>query len=134
MPRRSRGRVSASHRIPPKPPSWNCERGTCRFCGEAIIENGKVNRRKHWHQPCADLWKIMNDPKVAREHVLRRERYTCEGCGVHDRFGTFECDHIRPLYEAKGDPTYWQPGNLMLLCVECHKEKTKADMVRFRGT
>jgi 5-methylcytosine-specific restriction endonuclease McrA len=133
MPRKSRVRTSVSHRVPPKPPSWFCDRGTCRFCGEPIIENGKVNGRKHWHQPCADIWKIMNNPADARTHVTRRENFTCQDCGWHHPNGQFEVDHVEPLYEANGDPRYWQPGNLALLCVDCHKSKTKQDMIRFRA-
>lgn len=123
----------SSHRRPPKPEHWKCKRGTCRFCGDPIIEEGKQNNRKHWHQPCADLWRIMNNPQDARRHVLDRDEYTCQGCGHEDRFGTFEVDHVKPLFEADGDPTYWQPENLTLLCEPCHQRKTQADMVRWRA-
>jgi hypothetical protein len=136
MPRRSRPKrttKTVSHRVPPKPASWFCDRGTCRFCGEPIIENGKVNGRKHWHTPCALVWNVMNNPSEARLHVTRRENFTCEECGYHNVDGRFEVDHIKPLFEAKGDPTYWQSPNLMLLCLDCHKIKTKADMIRFRA-
>lgn len=123
----------ASHRRPPKPVHWGCSRGTCRFCGEAIIENGKVNGRKHWHQACADTWTIMNNPADARKAVLKRDRYTCQDCGHQDRFGQFEVDHREPLFEAKGNPVYWQLPNLVLLCVPCHQVKTQVDMGRYRA-
>ena len=122
-----------SHRKPPKPAAWNCKRGTCRFCGEDIIENGKQNTRKHWHQACANTWRIMNDPKTASRAVHRRDKYTCTSCGHHDRDGSFDVDHIRPLFEAQGDLTFWQLPNLRLLCKECHKDKTREDMVRWRA-
>ena len=133
MPRRSRSTSVPSHRKPPKPESWDCARGSCRFCGFIILENGKVNKRKHWHEQCALTWRVMNNPADARSYVHRRENYTCQGCGWHNRLGAFEVDHVKPLFEANGDPTYWQPPNLMLLCEDCHKEKTKADMVRYRA-
>ncbi len=123
-----------SHRKPPKPVSWNCARGTCRFCGEDIVENDKINTRKHWHQACADVWKIMNDPKRARQVVSRRDKYTCQVCGHHDRHGSFDVDHIKPLFEANGDHSYWQAPNLRLLCKPCHKVKTKEDMERYHAT
>lgn len=123
-----------SHRTPPRPKSWNCKRGTCRFCGEAIIEDGRVNGRKHWHQPCADTWRIMNNPADARIAVHKRDRFTCQDCGMQDRNGTFEVDHRRPLFEAAGDPTFWQLPNLILLCVDCHKAKTRIDMERYRAS
>lgn len=126
--------MTASHRVPPKPPHWWCERGTCRFCGEEIVEGGKINRRKHWHQPCADIWNVMNSPRDARKYVLKRDNFTCQGCGVHDpNDGIFQVDHVKPLFEANGDPTYWQPENLALLCTDCHEDKTREDMLRFRA-
>lgn len=53
--RKSKNRKDGGHRQAPRPASWNCPRGTCRFCGDDIIENGKQNKRKHWHQACADI-------------------------------------------------------------------------------
>lgn len=132
MPRRRRSDKTTSHRVPPKPASWNCPRGQCRFCGDPIIENGEVNRRKHWHGECAKTWVVMNNPQKAREHVLRRDRYTCQDCGHHDRHGAFETDHRRPLFEANGDLSFWHADNLTLLCLECHRRKTNVDMERWR--
>ncbi|RYD68029.1 MAG: HNH endonuclease [Verrucomicrobiaceae bacterium] len=131
--RHSRPRTVTSHRVPPKPASWDCPKGNCRYCGEPVIENGKVNTRKHWHPFCVDIWLIMNQPSSARKFMLRRKNHTCQGCGWHYVGGRFEVDHIKPLFEANGDPTYWQPANLMLLCSDCHKKKTKEDMIRFRA-
>jgi 5-methylcytosine-specific restriction endonuclease McrA len=126
--------AKSSHRRPPRPVHWECSRGTCRFCGEAIIENAKVNTRKHWHPACAKTWRIMNRPADARDAVLKRDRYTCQDCGHADRHGRFEVDHRKPLFEAHGDPTYWQLPNLVLLCQPCHQRKTLADMVRYRAS
>lgn len=120
-----------SHRKPPKPLSWNCARGICRFCGENIVENGKTNTRKHWHQKCANTWNIMNDPKEARKVVGKRDKYQCVVCSKDVRHERYDVDHIKPLFEANGDPTYWQLPNLRTLCVDCHKDKTREDMVRF---
>lgn len=137
MPRirksKTRKPKNVSHRTPPKPVHWNCKRGTCRYCGEPIIENGVQNTRKHWHQPCADIWVVMNNPGKARDHVLKRDSYTCQDCGLQNRYGYFEVDHKRPLYEANGDLNYWHPNNLVLLCDDCHKKKTKQDMELFRA-
>lgn len=118
------------HRQPPKPIFWNVPRGSCRFCGTEIVENDKINRRKHWHSKCAKTWRIMNNPSDAREYVLKRDRKTCQECG--EKKMAFEVDHIRPLFEAKGNLDYWKPENLVLLCRPCHVEKTRADMIRFR--
>lgn len=75
----------------------------------------------------------MNNPSVAQRVVLRRDKYTCQGCGYHDRNGRFDVDHIKPLFEANGDPTYWQPPNLRTLCKDCHKVKTREDMTRYHA-
>ena len=121
------------HRKPPKPASYDCARGTCRFCGDDIIEAGKINRRKHWHTACGELWRLMNNPADARDHVLKRDKRTCQGCGAKGRTVKFEIDHKLPLFEANGDLGYWKPDNLVTLCRTCHVEKTRTDMSRYRA-
>lgn len=137
MPRRrkrSRNRKSGGHRQAPRPASWNCPRGYCRFCGEPIIEGGKQNNRKHWHQACADAWSIANNSTIARQHVFVREKGTCQGCG-HQSLDKrdFHVDHIVPLFEANGDIRFYCEENMQLLCHDCHKGKTRADMERYRA-
>ena len=140
MPRRrkrSRTRRITSHRQAPRPTSWDCPRGTCRFCGEPIIEDGKQNNRKHWHQPCADTWRLINNQSESKKAVFVREKGTCQGIGcsfTSISIRDFDLDHIKPLMEAHGDLSYWKMGNLQLLCKVCHKEKTKEDMKRFRAS
>lgn len=132
--KRSRTRKPGDHRQAPRPASWDCPRGTCRFCGEPIIEGGVQNNRKHWHQACADRWKVMNSPTEARKLVFRREKGICQCCGFKSlTMKDFQVDHIKPLFEADGDPSYYESTNMQLLCHPCHKEKTKIDMVRYRG-
>lgn len=122
-----------NHRKHPKPKHWFCKRGTCRYCGKVILENGKINGRKHWHQDCANIWVVMNNPSKARQFVLKRDAYTCQCCGHTSKSGNFEVDHHRPLYEANGDLSYWHPDNLVLLCIDCHKKKTKKDVFLWRA-
>lgn len=124
----------SNHRKPPKPAHWGIPRGNCRFCGHEIIENGKRNNRKHWHEQCAHTWNIMNNPAYASRYVHKRDQYTCRECGIQDRNGSFDVDHIKPLFEANGNPLYWQSPNLRLLCKECHKDKTRSDMIRYRAS
>lgn len=131
--KRSRNRKEGNHRQAPRPSSWDCPRGTCRFCGEDIIEDGKQNRRKHWHQACADRWRVMNNPDEARRHVFLREKGTCEKCGKKSlHMKDFQVDHVKPLFEANGDLSYYGEENMQLLCYDCHLEKTKSDMIRYR--
>lgn len=76
----------------------------------------------------------MNSPTEARKFVFRRERGTCQGCGFKSlTMKDFHVDHIKPLFEAQGDPSYYESTNMQLLCHDCHKDKTRADMVRYRG-
>jgi hypothetical protein len=130
-------------RKPPRPSTWNSPKGTCRFCGEAIIENGKQNLRKNWHKECVGIWLVMSDPREARRHVWKRESGICQGCekDLHDSVNetstvlwqyhqTWEADHHQPLWEAEGDLSFWHPDNLRLLCSDCHLVKTKEEATR----
>lgn len=139
MPRRMKKsksrRKTGNHRQAPRPTSWNCSRGYCRFCGEPIIEDGKQNNRKHWHQSCADTWRRMNNPSESKKIVFHRERGKCQGenCKYSSLdIKDFDLDHIKPLIESNGDMTYWMLGNLQLLCKRCHKTKTAIDMERLK--
>lgn len=132
--KKSRTRKVGNHRQAPRPSTWDVPRGNCRFCGEAIIENGKQNNRKRWHKPCADKWIVMNQPTEARKHVFNREHGTCQCCDLKScDMKDFQVDHIKPLFEANGDLSFYGSDNMQLLCRECHKIKTKSDMIRFRS-
>ena len=121
------------HRRPPKPESWNVSRGWCRFCGAIIMENGIQNRRKHWHPQCVVEWRCMNNPSDMRQYVLVRDKFKCRECETPSPLPSdFEIDHIKPLYEAFGDLSYFSTENAQLLCISCHAEKTKLDVARWR--
>jgi len=101
-----------------------------------------VNRRKHWHQACADRWRIMNDPTEARKFVWQRDNGICQECGrdckpshpehYHSPCYPWQVDHVKALFEANGDISYYEPENMELLCDDCHKLKTKEDARRYR--
>ena len=59
----------------------------------------------------------------ARIYVKRRDRYTCQGCGVRHRSRDLEVDHIVEI--ARGGPAL-EYGNLQTLCRACHAAKTRA--------
>ena len=126
--------MNGIHRRPPKPMSWNCPKGNCRFCGVSIVENGRINRRKHWcRKACIGLWRLINRPREMRRHVFIRDKGVCQECGFfRPSIRDFEADHILPLFDAFGDLRYWEPTNVHLKCKDCHKEKTKEDMVLYR--
>lgn len=43
----------------------------------------------------------------------------------------FDVDHIRPLWsltgDERGEPRWWLPGNLQLLCRSCHRDKSRVE-------
>lgn len=124
--------VAQPYRKPPKPPTWNSPKGSCRYCGDEIIDNGVQNKRKNWHKACLDIWLIMTSPSDARRHVWHREKGVCQGCGK-DHWGysdTWQVDHDKPLFESEGNLTFWHPDNLKLLCRDCHASKTKEEAGR----
>jgi 5-methylcytosine-specific restriction endonuclease McrA len=96
-----------------------------------------VNRRRtfcDWR--CVDEYLLRVEPKRMRFFVYRRDMGICQGCGeVFDEFtdGGWEADHIIPLWfaHATGDWTAWDPENLRLLCVPCHKVKTANDRKKY---
>lgn len=75
----------------------------------------------------------MNNATQARKVIFRREKGACQCCGVKSLLlKDFQVDHIVPLFESGGELWYYGSENMQLLCVDCHKEKTRQDMIRFR--
>ena len=122
-------------------------RGTCRWCGEAIVHRagarrGEPDRRRRWHPACVDVYN-QSDPREARRRVRKRDRGRCASCGL-DTYGLrrqirgrgsfrklrergfkprkslWELDHIVPLVDGGSHDL----GNLQTLCTPCHKRKT----------
>lgn len=56
--------------------------------------------------------------------VLIRDNYTCQICGLSDK-EIMEVDHIIPRIIAP--QLYKELSNLMTLCPNCHRRKTKRD-------
>ncbi len=122
-------------------------RGTCRWCGEAIVHEagekaGQPNRRRRWHEACLAHYK-QSDPREARRRVRKRDRGRCAACGVDPsalrrtlrgpglrkrlvergfraRGSLWEVDHIVPLVDGGGH----ELANLQTLCTPCHRTKT----------
>jgi 5-methylcytosine-specific restriction protein A len=125
-------------------------RGTCRWCGEAIVylggaKQGKPDRRRRWHPECVDAYNA-TDPRELRRRVRRRDRGQCAVCrldtyalkrrmkgrgmwsklcekGFVRRRSLWELDHIVPLIEAGSHDL----SNLQTLCVPCHRKKTACE-------
>ncbi len=146
--------MSAGHRRPVIRFS-GAPRGTCRWCGEAILygpgpKEGRVDLRRRWHPECVDDYNA-TDPRELRRRIRKRDRGVCRACGLDTnalkrqvkgrgraaklrelgfprRRSLWELDHIVPLIEGGGH----DPSNLQTLCVPCHRKKS-GDENRTRG-
>ncbi len=123
----------------------------CRLCART----GLPNNRFSWHPRCARLINAIWSPYASALWCLRRQRGLCP-CGkvlgelqevhVYDgrdcETGTFrwmplarayEIDHVVPLWQVAMMPEerrtirWWLPGNLQVVCVPCHRAKTKLE-------
>lgn len=77
---------------------------------------------------------LRTDPKTMRQHVFFRDEGRCAHCRTQHFYldGPWQADHIEPLFMAFGDPSYWEPENVQILCTDpCHKAKSKADMAKY---
>lgn len=68
-----------------------------------------------------------------RIHIFFRDFGICAECGMVHLYlnSEWEADHIRPLFTAYGDASFWEPENMRILCYDCHKIKTREDRWRY---
>lgn len=128
--------MSRSYRTYPGP-LLRCPKGLCKWCGLLIRkEDGSLDRKKTFCGPvCTTHYQLRADPQKMRQHVFFRDEGKCSACGfVHPYLdGEWEADHTRPLMMAFGDPQYWNPENVTLMCVNpCHKIKSARDLLEFQ--
>lgn len=106
-------------------------RGDCRWCGFEIVDNGKRNNRKRWHQECVDKYNLLRFP-----HSYMNRHFDCcaickaNGSEIPNRpgkygwsFSPFDIDHVVPLIDGGS----FELENLQLLCWQCHLKKTKQE-------
>ena len=55
----------------------------------------------------------------SRRNVFKRDRYTCQYCGVQPGSGELTIDHILP--RSHGGESTWE--NCVLACLQCNKRK-----------
>ena len=117
-------------------PSWfnDVRQGVCRWCNCSIglTPSGRESKAT-WHAHCVKEYRFLHWPSEQRRVVARRDRHICATCGVNCR-GAWDLDHIRPLWESGGDPSFWQLSNMQTLCRPCHKVKTSLEAKRRAAT
>lgn len=120
------------HRRPPLPTSMTRnEWGRCRWCDQPIVgEDGEINKRRLWHPECSFQAGIAFTPQHAYRRLVERDGERCARCGATR--AVFEVDHITALALAPRHLWYWSIHNLQLLCTECHRLKTVADVRRIK--
>ena len=126
--------MSKSHRrypgpFPPVP-------GMCRWCALWIKDAaGKIDYDAPFCGPvCKTHYQLRADPQKMRQHVFFRDGGKCACCPTVFQYldDEWEADHIIPLMIALWDPKAWEPDNVRLLCMPCHKKKSADDRRKYR--
>ena len=114
--------------------------GECGWCGRAILKpDGTINRRRQYcDKRCEAEYQLRADPKKMRRYIYDRDMGICQNPECRTVFDFFEdegweADHIKPLFTARGDWSFWDPENLQLLCLPCHQEKSAHDNGKYRA-
>lgn len=99
--------------------------GRCYWCGQQL-----TGRRRSF---CKDehryfYWYWFSWETI-RERVYIRDNGSCQNCG--DKESSFEVDHIKAI--ALGGEN-WNLDNLQLLCINCHKLKTRKDIYKINNS
>lgn len=69
-----------------------------------------------------------------RQHVFLRDEGYCAHCKKQWKYlsDPWQADHEQPLFMAFGNPDFWEPENVQILCTDpCHKIKSKSDMEKY---
>jgi 5-methylcytosine-specific restriction endonuclease McrA len=62
-----------------------------------------------------------------RPLIMKRDEYTCQGCGKSVTSQTCHVDHKRPVRRFRLPINANHPDNLWTLCIDCHRTKTETD-------
>jgi hypothetical protein len=86
-------------------------------------------RKYYCSEECRLQVNVLNNFKLLKKLVYKRDNYTCKICGRKFSPSQLECDHIKPI--ALGGKEF-DITNLQTLCKDCHRIKTKQDMEKIR--
>jgi len=99
------------------------DQGVCRLCGtdvawlSEVVHWLRIGNPEFWNTPIMAPGLKTGKPCLVRPWLLLSHGLL--GCSTFR--DPWECDHI----EAKADGGPDHPDNLRLLCIRCHKERTK---------
>jgi 5-methylcytosine-specific restriction protein A len=107
-------------RLPPRKPNWKIQKGFCVWCADKV-----EGRRRSWcSQACVDEYRVANFAGDAAEHVWKRDKGVCAGCG----FDTTSVISWRQCYRR-----FWGYGEQHpegpVTPVEWHRQMWHADHV-----
>jgi len=104
------------------------------WCGKKIVKP----RRKYCCNDHADLWywSINTRWESFRDHVLRRDDFTCQECGYQPKMITNQQYHYRDDSNLQADHIIaivnggmcFDLENVRTLCLDCHHKKTGNDI------
>lgn len=70
---------------------------------------------------------LKGNNSIIRKELFNRDQGFCHNCGVYDE--NWQADHIKPVANGGGGCDL---NNYQTLCMYCHKEKTKNQIVSHR--
>ncbi|MCI4345145.1 MAG: HNH endonuclease [Thermoplasmata archaeon] len=99
---------------------------SCVECGVAL----RTRRTPYCSRGCRWRFHGRFFWDAARRVVLRRDRYTCQACGIRGRKSALDVDHIHEIALGGAPLDY---NNLQTLCRPCHRAKTSRFLRERRG-
>lgn len=100
-------------------------------CGCGVMLTG---RRSRWAtEDCKTFalgvyWILCGKLDGYERYIYRYYGHACKACGI--MYEDMHIDHITPVFAGGGG--CWL-SNFQLLCIDCHKKKTKADYKLYRN-
>jgi 5-methylcytosine-specific restriction endonuclease McrA len=90
-------------------------------------------------KPIKSIMRSMHNYRLWKLDILKRDNWTCVDCGKYGRYKynkvKLEVHHLEPFYkitkgietieQANNNSLLWDRCNGVVLCVDCHKVKTK---------
>lgn len=110
--------------------------GSCEWCGNLLQNKRRKSccsedcNKNFLNATCAVMYANSGSAGGYRNHMFRRDNYTCQKCGTFHAYinengipvpttdGELDLHHIKPVSQGGNDA----PDNLITWCRDCHKE------------